>query len=422
MPEATRPDRPKLKPKPQRRRTGTRHEWSRRTEAASLKLPAALLAEARANSKALEDASLLAVLAREVALTRGTEITLAYRNVILVTSGFKKSQRRGAHRLTNEPCVVFVVRRKWSAEKTVAEHPQHLPRWLVAYAEHGGERKPFALATDVQHESAFFGARAHGVGGIWLEPQGAQRANGAIACAVEVRDAAGSERCLLSAQHVFSPEPDVDALRVAGGLEVLPLDGGGSPLNAPVIALTRPWGGVLRGEEDPELPSFDVQLARLENTAAASRIVGAPRLSATEPVVASYQRLVQLGAAQRLKLVVPRNRSDVAARAPLKARVDCLLERAFALFYDVRRGATRTEAWLYHEGLVKLEVEGPLVPLAGDSGSAVVIPNGDGSATLIGLYIGGKGAAAYIIPAWELLDTRNYWSCPSGAHLLPISL
>jgi hypothetical protein len=197
MPEATRPDRPKLKPKPQRRRTGTRQDWSRRTEAASLKLPAALLAEARANSKALEDASLLAVLAREVALTRGTEITLAYRNVILVTSGFKKSQRRGAHRLTNEPCVVFVVRRKWSAEKTVAEHPQHLPRWLVAYAEHGGSA---AVCPGYRCESAFFGARGHGAGRIWLEPQGAQRAN---AIASQSRPMLRRTR-LLSAQL---PEP-----------------------------------------------------------------------------------------------------------------------------------------------------------------------------------------------------------------------
>lgn len=410
--------------KPTRQRGGARRDWSRRTEAASLKLPAALLAEARANSRALADMSLLAVLAREVALTRGAEITLAYRSVILVSSGFKKSQYRGANRLTTEPCVVFVVRRKWTADETAVAHPQHLPRWLVAYAEYDGERKPFALATDVQQETAFFGARAHGDGGVWLKPEGLRLAVGAIACAAEVRHAAGSERCLLSAQHVFSPEPDVDALAVAGNLGVRPLDDLGKPLNAPVIALTQPWGGVLRGEEDPELPSFDVQLALLDRqeVALARGIVGAPRLSATEPFVASYKRLIQFDAAGSLQLAVPQNHLGIPARDPLKARVDCMLDQAFAILYDVRRGARRTEAWIYHAGLVKLDVEGPLVPLAGDSGSAVVIQHDDDSATLIGLYIGGKGSAAYVIPAWQLFDIRNYWSLPSGAQLRPVSL
>ncbi|MGS0758617.1 hypothetical protein ACVBEH_30145, partial [Roseateles sp. GG27B] len=82
--------------------------------------------------------------------------------VVMVSAGFKKTQHQGTHRLTLAPCVVFIVRRKWTAEQTDASHAQHLPRWLVVYAEHNSERRPFALPTDVQEETAFIDAVAQG--------------------------------------------------------------------------------------------------------------------------------------------------------------------------------------------------------------------------------------------------------------------
>ena len=82
----------------------------------------------------------------------------------------------------------------------------------------------------------------------------------------------------------------------------------------------------------------------------------------------------------------------------------------------------RSSVWVYHQGLLKLQIEGPLWPLAGDSGSAVVVPHDDGSATLVGLYIGGNQSAAYVIPAWQLFDARLYQALPAGAQLRPISI
>ncbi|MGS0755720.1 hypothetical protein ACVBEH_14210 [Roseateles sp. GG27B] len=111
-----------------------RRDWSARSEQASLRLSPTLLAQAQANSQALgDDTSLLAVLANELAQTRGPELTRAYRSVVMVSAGFKKTQHQGTHRLTLAPCVVFIVRRKWTAEQTDASHAQHLPRWLVVY-------------------------------------------------------------------------------------------------------------------------------------------------------------------------------------------------------------------------------------------------------------------------------------------------
>ena len=399
-----------------------RRDWSARTEQSSLRLSPALLAQAQANSLALVDTSLLALLANELALTRGPELTLAYRSVVMVSAGFKKTQQQGSPRLTLAPCVVFIVRRKWKPGQSASRPAQDLPRWLVAYADQDGERLPFALPTDVQEETAFIGAVAQGHGATWTEPPGRPWEIGAIACAVELAHDNGVETCLLSAQHVFTPEADVDSGTVEGGLLVRPLDSLGARLTLPTLAITRAWGGLLRGEQDPHLASFDVQLAQFTDIDSARQVVGAPTLLATEPWVPDLKRLLQLNAQHWLHLVVPQNHPDGCGRAPLKAQLDSVLPLPFAISYRVRHGRQRSSVWVYHQGLLKLQIEGPLWPLAGDSGSAVVVPHDDGSATLVGLYIGGNQSAAYVIPAWQLFDARLYQALPAGAQLRPISI
>ena len=399
-----------------------RRDWSTRTEQSSLRLSPSLLAQAQANSLALHDTSLLALLANELAQTRGPELTLAYRSVVMVSAGFKKTQQQGSHRLTLAPCVVFIVRRKWKPGQAASRPAQDLPRWLVAYAEQAGERLPFALPTDVQEETAFSGAQAHGHGATWTEPPNRPWEIGAIACALAIAHDTGTETCLLSAQHVFTPVADVDTGTLEGGLPVRPLDELGHSLALPTLAVTLAWGGILRGGQDPHQPSFDVQFARLVDAASARQIVGAPTLNTAEPWVPSLQRLLQLNAQHWLRLVVPQNHPDGRGRTPMKAQLDSVLPLPFAISYAVRRGSQTTSAWVYHEGLLKLQIEGPLWPLAGDSGSAVVVAHDDGSATLVGLYIGGNQSAAYVIPAWQLFDTRLYHALPAGARLQPISL
>jgi hypothetical protein len=87
------------------RSAGARHEWSRRVERSALELHPGLLAEARANSRKLADLAFLLGLAREIALARGPELTLAYRNVVMVQPGFKKERQGDRDQLTRErPC------------------------------------------------------------------------------------------------------------------------------------------------------------------------------------------------------------------------------------------------------------------------------------------------------------------------------
>lgn len=400
-------------------------QWSRRTEQTSLGLHPLLLHEAQANSQGARSPTLLMGLAREIALARGPELTLAYRNVVMVTAGFKKKRRGDQERLTRQPCVVFVVRRKWTPEASANDPLQQLPRWLVTFAERDGRRLPYALPTDVQHESGFCGAKAHAAS-AWLQPHGVAAEHGTAACAVQLHSTQGTQPCLLSAQHVLTPKVDVQAMNVTGSLSMRPLDAQGKPLPTPQLATTLPFGGVLRGEQDPLKPSFDVQLAQFppDQLVNVRALVGAPRLFAGEPWVKTPERLWALGTTRFMHLVVPSNNPNAASlqRTPMKAVLDAPLTQPQALQYTVRRGNQLVRVLIYHDELLKLQVQAASVPVSGDSGCAVVIQQPGNTATLVGLYIGGTGSVAYAIPAWQLFDKNRWFQLPTGAQLAPASL
>jgi hypothetical protein len=401
----------------------SRKEWSRRTEAASLALQPALLAAARRNSRTLADAAFLAVLAHEAAASRGAELTLAYRNVVAVAAGFRRRRHGAGTRLTREPCVVFIVRQKWARDEVTPEHPQQLPRWLVTFAEHVGQRMPFALATDVQHESAFSAPRAQGGAAVWGQRDGLPREHGALACAVDVHTAQGVQRCVLSALHVLTPRPDVLSPGPVRNLPVRPLDEAGSFLDQPTLATTLRIGGRLRAEEDPAMPSFDVQLARADLPGALHDVVGAPRLRADAPFVTSQAHLMALATQSgRFEIVVPVNHPTAPGRKPIQVRLSVVMPAPFAIEYGVSRGEVRTTAWIFHDELLKFDAGGGALTLPGDSGSPVVQRHADGTATLIGLHIGKADGGTMAIPAWRLFDLSHYWVHPPGATLVPASI
>lgn len=397
-------------------------DWSRRVERDALQLHPALLAEAQYNSRTLADAGLLLVLAREIALARGPELTLAYRNVVMVQPGFKKSGDGGAQRLTREPCVIFVVRRKWAPHSDDPADPQRLPPWLVTFADLDGRRLPFALRTDVQPAGDFAAAQAHGAGSLWLQPPATSWEHGAAACAVQLHSDAGTQPCMLSALHVLSPAVEVTLRQGQGGNQARPLDAAGARLTQPVVATSLVVGGVLRDDEDAMNPSFDVQLARIDDPLAAAAIVGVRRLSSAEPFVASLGRLLLLPVDTGFLLLVPDNNGTPPNRGPLAALLDAPLALPFPLRYRVRRNGQPVWISVYHDELLKLTITDAHDVAAGDSGCAVVLPRADGSVTLVGLYIGGNGRQAYAIPAWQLFDLARWVTFPPGARIEPISL
>jgi hypothetical protein len=396
--------------------------WARDTEAQSLALHPAVLEQAIENSRTLADDATRMELAREIVLARGPELTLAYRSVVMVQPGYRKTRGEdGREQLTREPCVVFVVRRKWAPSRTAQGDRQCLPQWLITFADHAGQRLPFAVPTDVQEMAGFRGARAHGPGSVWVEPPGVSWEHGAAACAVRLDSDQGSQLCLLSAQHVLTPATEVSGLKVQGGLPARPLDASRQQLHAPVVATSLSVGGLLRGDQNPYRPSLDVQLARVDDPGAAQAIVGARQLDPGEPWVGTPRRLSELAAIRWFHLLVPDNNGP-AVRGPLKAQLDSRLALPFGLDYRLRRGGQFEWVKVYHDELLKFQVMQKPYPEAGDSGCAVVVMHSDGSVTLAGLYIGGGGDAAYAIPAWHLFNLNRWWSYPPGARIEPVSI
>lgn len=399
--------------------------WARRVERHALHLHPALLKEAQHNSRTMADASLLLALAREIALTRGPELTLGYRNVVMVQPGFKKSGsgKDDEPTLTREPCVVFVVRRKWdrSRDQDPAD-PQRLPSWLVSFGEVDGRRLPFAVRTDVQPASDFSTAQAHSAGSLWLQPPGSNWEHGTVACAVLLQSDAGTQRCLLSAMHVFSPAVETTQQQCQGGNYARPMDPAGARLAQPVVANSLDVGGVLRGDEDATNPSFDVQLAQITDLTTAQAVLGALRLSASEPWIASLDRLLQLPVDTGFQLLVPDNNGEPLNRGPLAALLDAPLALPFPLRYRLRRNGQPVWVSVYHDELLKLTITGAHEATAGDSGCAVVLPGPDGGVTLAGMYIGGDGRQGYAIPSWRLFDMRCWATYPAGSQVHPVSL
>jgi hypothetical protein len=169
-------------------------------------------------------------------------------------------------------------------------------------------------------------------------------------------------------------------------------------------------------------PSFDVQLARIDDPVAAAATVGVCQLAAAEPFIASLGRLLQLPVDTRFQLLVPDNNGPPLNRGPLDALLDAPLALPFPLRYRVRRNGQPVWISVYHDELLKLTITSAQNAVAGDSGSAVVLQRADGSATLVGLYIGGDGRHAYAIPSWRLFDIRCWAAYPAGARIEPSSL
>lgn len=398
-----------------------RAAWSQRTERRSLALDPALLREARANTRAVrDDVAFLATLAREITLTRGPELTLAFRSLVWVLPGFRTRRGARGRRVTSELCIVFVVRRK---RPLAAGAPQHLPRWLVTFAEHAGVRKPFALPTDVQEATDYHQARAHGDSGVWVQRPGWIAKPGHFAALVAL-DSGGTRRtCLLSAQHVFSPFADGDALRVEGGLDVQPLDAAGAPAAAARLAVGLAAGGLLRGDERPDRPSFDVQLAEVDAAALARvrAIVPLRRLAPGQPWLRTLAELLKADQDGWFHLLTPDNHPGAPGRGALRMTLLSLPTAPVSFAYDLRSGGQAVERQVYHAELLAFSAVDAGKPLPGDSGSPIVVRHADGTMTLAAMHIGGDGQGlSWAIPAWQLFDLARWAQHPAGASVRPI--
>ena len=430
-------------------------DWARATERRTLSQADGLLREARANTRrVLGDPAFLAQLAAELAASRGAELTRVYRNLVWVLPGFRKcavrprgnraldapgaaAAGRPRTRVTDEVCVVFVVRRKGSVADGAV---QHLPRWLITYAEHGGntnhgegssrdgdrrrQRLPFALRTDVQDMADYHGVRAHTASAVWVQ-NGNASPNGSFVGLVRlVQQGQAATTCLLSAMHVLTPFPPQHSPMNPGGLPVKPLGLDGKQASTPLLATSLALCGELRSDARY---SFDAQLAECNDLAAARACVPLRRWHAAQPHARHLADVLALKASGSFYLLTPDNHSVQPGRGALRMRLTTMpfAQVQQAIPYLFAAGASSRTIDVFHVELLSFEcvsqVDPAKVPIGGDSGSPIVALRDDNSMTLVAMHIAGNGKGlSWGIPAWALFKPSNWAQCPIGAAIEPL--
>lgn len=395
--------------------------WHRTAELASLRSreqhPG--MAEAIARFDALADPGLRMSLAREIVTTRAAELTLAYRNVVAVMAGYKaRGDAQGREVLMPQACVIFVVRRKWSASqpsnaRAGADVDQCLPSRLLTWGpvpDQPARRALYAVPTDVQKAHRFAGAKAQSASCVVMHD--AQfPLPGTLTCGVRINGAATSPLAL-SAMHVLSPAPPQ------------PTPVGQTPFSDPsggsaVRGLSTPWGGHL---DRASRTAFDAQLARIGDAGWLNAAFSGWALSAPLPFVSAPDLFDTLAHDRMFRILVPDNHPQIGqARAPVLAQFNSHAGPAFTITYEFRTPHGLTRVALHHAQLLLLTIAPDSTPpIAGDSGSAVLCLGIDGKPTLAGMYIarGPNDAAgarqAYVLPAWQLFDPTVWSGLPPG--------
>jgi hypothetical protein len=396
-------------------------EISRRVEQRSVQ---ALGARLEADAGALQRFHELGLAAQmqlvhETVLSRQSELTLAYRNVVRVSAGFRRcgGGPTGTGHLTDEPCVVFTVRRKW---RTPRDSPQALPRHLLAFATLGGLRMQVAIPTDAQletdHRRTLPQARATA---IRVHAPGEQ-AFGAVTCLLELQTPAEpARRLLLSAMHVLSPT--VDAGTGPGADHRITPNRG---------AAREAWGkstGMGGWVDAIGRGVFDVQLASAPQPLPPGLVAALAELpwDPDEPFVSSFVRLCEFVAAGlAIEIAAPSNHDQFLheLRPALAARLSGLATPGAPISYWVRVDSRMELLDLHHSELLELEPLGGAGTLPGDSGCAVVCWLGDARCSLVGMHIASNTDTriGFAIPAWQLLRRENFaGSLPAVCRLTP---
>jgi hypothetical protein len=331
-------------------------------------------------------------LAHEAATTRSAELRLAYPGLISVGSGFRtrRTAAGGQPVLTREPCVIFVVAKKWKTTGRPGD-PRRLPSHLLAVAGPDGQRMLCAIPTDVRPLSQYGRPRPNAGGddvpmpfGVLVRRTGDDAlVRGVATCGVQ-RPGLPDVVFAMSCRHVLSR-----SLRDADGNQT------GMPvlLNRPdlprVGATLAARGALLDG---PGF-SFDAQLAKLSDGTELRRAMSGLKFTAADaflhdPGDVGFGFWIATGRAEangRRKFVWVDYTGTV---------------EDFEMPYRLGNGSgIRVRHELVLHGISESQL------MDGDSGSPAV-RNQDGR-QLMGMFIGGQGNEAFVLPAWQLMNPRN---------------
>jgi hypothetical protein len=259
---------------------------------------------------------------------------------------------------------------------------------------------------------------------VWVKNGEWPPASGSFTCLVSLRHANGEQTCMMSAQHVLTPFADGDSLQLGAGLTVLPLATGGRRAASPLLAVSLPFGGVLRGDERPDRPSFDVQLAALEGDGGeVRRRTALQRLDDAQPWVRTMDELLALDRDGWFHLLTPDNHETQPGRGALRMTLSAMPTTPVPIPYALAGDPKAQSRMIYHAELLRFDAMDSKLPIPGDSGSPIVVRRDDGSMTLVAMHIGGDGfGLSWAIPAWRLFDLANWSEFPDAAQVTPVSV
>jgi len=345
-------------------------QWATQVRAAALRRSTPGAREAAAAFDALPAEQKWTIIT-EIIVSRAGELLRAYPDALDVMAGHRRRRRgSGRGRLVPEPCLKFLVSRKWPRGKR-GPHARRIPERVLAFGDVEGQRRLLAVRTDVESTGARVGVRAQGAP-VVVEWKGAHT-RGALACALR-RSSTGETLFGMGCRHVLSLAqsfPTSNPVNLPVGLD--------APAGA-VVGATRRIAGLLREAENG--PSFDAQLLEVTN-------VDAFRVA-----------LAGLGASTVGSDGIPPDRFVILTpRGPIGATFSAVVRDRPVYTVGTRR--------IQHE--ILFESEPDQATGEGASGSPVVTEDGT---VLLGMHVAGTGAQqpplAYMIPAEKLFDSGQY--------------
>ncbi len=351
-------------------RAGSRGAWSGLLERASRTRRPGDIAAARAAFTALPERDQRQV-AHEIAETRRAELTLAYADIVAVSSGYRLAERRGVRRVQAEVCVTLVVKRKRKKGRVAKKH--RAPEELFAYWSVDGRRVLCAVPTDVEDAARLSRIRPHAQ--IEARASGTHRPSpGMIAC-VLTRGGDGTPY-VIGCRHVFGMALLLDPAKHHDAT-IHPVG------SATILAHATGYAGEL---ENGLEYSFDSHLAHVEAGAEAElrEVLGDVRFGAH---MASWDDL--------------EHGVDYFIRTPRG-----VIRANFAGLYTEPLRYTGRLNDIRHFQLAKFLL--PDEPTTGGDSGAPVMTRRDGD-TLVGMLIAGdNGDTAIVIPAWQLFYAPWY--------------
>lgn len=350
-----------------------RPSWMARTEQTTLRrLPTELATAKRLFRKELSFDQQMEV-AREIVETRAAELCKAYKNVVDLSHGMRlrRKAKTGDEQIVRVPCVIFMVKRKWTGENEGTE-VQRFPEHLFTYWTIKGNRKLCAVPTDVQAARELAAVRPQArPEKIIIRSRTVPRkaAAGMIAGSLK-RSKKPGKVYALSCRHLFSISKGLHP----SASSQLPVNrlGRSSP-----FARTTGVRGIL---SDDFRYSFDAQLAVVSNRS---------------DLAAVFDGLNLVGFARNTTELF-QNYWIIQPGGPVRARF-LSFERDLRIEYP-------KVGDVIHRILIRSRVAEPTQD--GASGSPVVV--GVRGGRFLGMHIAGAGTTSMMIPSWELMRPDRY--------------